>query len=81
MFEEYGIDPYKDIFLCSIAKREEEIFTVDQSDPIMFEKGTDELRLLQHMRDESHRFAITHNRNSRIKAAKKSVLDTIPGIG
>ncbi|MDD2486887.1 MAG: excinuclease ABC subunit UvrC [Candidatus Gracilibacteria bacterium] len=67
--------------LCSIAKREEEIFIPQKSEPIIFEKGTPELMLLQKIRDEAHRFAISFNRSSRNKAMKKNILEELPGFG
>lgn len=67
--------------LCSIAKREEEIFVPYQKDPILFEKGSMELMLLQKIRDESHRFAIGFNRSARSKAMKKNILEELPGFG
>jgi excinuclease ABC subunit C len=70
-----------DIPLCSIAKREEEIFIPTTKDPILFEHGTPELMVLQKARDESHRFSITANRSARTKAMKKNILEELPGIG
>lgn len=67
--------------ICSIAKREEEIFVPSQKEPIMFEKWSSELMLLQKARDESHRFSITANRSARTKAMKKNILEELPGIG
>ena len=67
--------------ICSIAKREEEIFVPSSKDPIMFEKGSGELMVLQKARDESHRFSITANRSARTKAMKKNILEELPGIG
>lgn len=70
-----------DIPLCSIAKREEEIFIPGNKEPIMFDKWTPELMVLQKARDESHRFSITANRSARTKAMKKNILEELPGIG
>lgn len=67
--------------ICSIAKREEEIFLPDTSKPVIFEHGTPELMVLQKARDESHRFSITANRSARTKAMKKNILEELPGIG
>lgn len=67
--------------ICSIAKREEEIFIPESSAPIIFEKGTPELMVLQKARDESHRFSITANRTARMKSMKKNILEEIPWIG
>lgn len=67
--------------LVSIAKREEELFLPGESTSILLSKDSDHLRLIQAIRDEAHRFAITFNRDKRISSMKKSVLDAIPGIG
>jgi len=67
--------------LISIAKREEEIFTLQQKKPIILDKNDPTLHLLQRIRDESHRFAINFNRNLRKKKLTKSKLDEIHGIG
>ena len=61
-----------------IAKREEELFLPWESDPIMLDKESNELRLVQKIRDEAHRFAITFNRDSRIKSMKKNILEELP---
>ena len=66
--------------IVSIAKREEELFLPNQSESIILEKDSPELRLLQALRDEAHRFAISFNRDSRSKSMKQSVLEAIPGI-
>ncbi|GAB4148290.1 MAG: hypothetical protein OHK0017_10950 [Patescibacteria group bacterium] len=65
--------------ICSIAKRIEEIFVPDKTEPYIFQGQT--LFLLQRIRDEAHRFAITANREARLKTASSSELDEIPGIG
>lgn len=67
--------------LVSIAKREEELFLPWKSKPILLDKNSDHLRLIQSLRDEAHRFAITFNRDKRLSSMKKSILDSIPGIG
>ena len=67
--------------ICSIAKREEEIFLPWLQDPILFEKWTPELMVLQKARDESHRFSITANKTARMKSMKKNILEEIPWIG
>ncbi len=66
--------------ICSIAKREEEIYLPGRSEPIIFEHGTPELMVLQKARDESHRFSITANRSARTKSMKKNILEELPGI-
>lgn len=68
-------------YLCSIAKREEEIFTPWKKDPTLFEKGSMELMLLQKIRDESHRFAIGFNRSTRSKSMRKNILEELPWFG
>ncbi|MBB1554019.1 excinuclease ABC subunit C [Candidatus Gracilibacteria bacterium] len=70
-----------EVGICSIAKREEEVFLPGQKNPILFEKGTPELMVIQKARDESHRFSITANRNARGKSMKKNILEELPGIG
>jgi len=62
----------------SIAKREEELFLPGEKTSILLEKDSEELRLVQKIRDEAHRFAITFNRDSRIKANKKNMLEDLP---
>lgn len=67
--------------VIGLAKREEEIFWPGKSDPILLPKSDYALQLLQRLRDEAHRFAITFHKKLRSKQAYKSVLDEIPGIG
>jgi excinuclease ABC subunit C len=59
----------------------EKLILVDQEQPIDITPGASGLLLIQHIRDEAHRFAITGHRQRRGKAAKQSVLETIPGLG
>lgn len=66
--------------LVWIAKREEELFLPGESQPIVLKKDSLELRLVQKIRDEAHRFAITFNRDKRIKAMKKNILESLPGF-
>lgn len=66
--------------LVWIAKREEELFLPGESEPIVLKKDSLELRLVQKIRDEAHRFAITFNRDKRIKAMKKNILESLPGF-
>ncbi len=70
-----------DIDYISLAEREEEIFTPNRSQPIILPKSDYCLRLLQRIRDEAHRFAITFNRNLRGKRTLNSILTQIEGIG
>ncbi len=69
------------VAVVSLAKRIEEVFVPGRSDPILLEKGSDALRILQRVRDEAHRFAITFHRNRRDKAMTASVLDGVRGVG
>lgn len=64
--------------LVWIAKREEELFLPGNSEPIVLSHESTELRLVQKIRDEAHRFAITFNRDKRIKAMKKNILESLP---
>jgi len=64
-----------------LAKRFEEIFVPDEEDPIVLPRGSNALYLVQRIRDEAHRFAITYHRQVRAKAAMGSALDAIPGVG
>ena len=75
-----GANLLSNIQIVSIAKREEELFLPWESESIILEKDSNELRLIQKIRDEAHRFAITFNRDSRIKSMKKNILESIPGI-
>jgi len=69
------------IRLVSLAKREEEIFIPHQSEPVILPRRSQALYLVQRIRDEAHRFAITYNRTLRRKAGVASQLDSIPGVG
>ena len=70
-----------DIEIISLAEKFDEVFLPNQSMPVMLKRGSVELRLLQTLRDEAHRFAITFHRNLRTKNQTKSPLDEIKGIG
>lgn len=67
--------------LISLAKREEEVFKPNQSQPYILQKGSYSLRLIQLARDEAHRFAITFNRQLRAKGMYKGGLESITGVG
>jgi len=69
------------IALVGIAKRLEEIYFPGDSVPLYIDKNSESLRVVQHLRDEAHRFGITHHRNRRSKSAIVSELSQIPGIG
>jgi excinuclease ABC subunit C len=69
------------VAVVSLAKRIEEVFVPGRRDPILLEKRSDALRLLQRVRDEAHRFAITFHRSRRDQAMTASVLDGVRGVG
>ena len=64
-----------------LAKQHELLFVPDKSEPIALPRNSSALHLMQRIRDEAHRFAITHHRKKRGKAATHSLLDDVPGIG
>ncbi len=76
--DELGID---DVPVVGLAKRLEEVWRPSQSDPVILPRTSEGLYLLQRVRDEAHRFAITHHRNRRSKSMVESVLDDVPGMG
>ncbi|MDA0799768.1 MAG: excinuclease ABC subunit UvrC [Chloroflexi bacterium] len=78
IFLELGIT---DVPLCSLAKQEEEIFLPHMPEPVLLQRGSQGLYLVQRVRDEAHRFAITYHKQRRSKAATRSALDDAPGIG
>ncbi len=78
IFDKYGIF---DIDLIALAEKNEEVFTLFSSQPIILDKSDYALRLLQNIRDEAHRFAITYHRSLRSKRALSSVLDGVKGLG
>lgn len=69
------------ISVVGIAKRLEEIYFPGDSIPLYIDKNSETLKVIQHMRDEAHRFGITHHRDRRSKSQTVSELDSIPGIG
>jgi excinuclease ABC subunit C len=69
------------VAVVSLAKRIEEVFQPGRRAPLVLDHSTPELQLLQRIRDEAHRFAITHHRTRRDKAMTSSLLDELPGIG
>ena len=71
----------KDIEMISLAEKFDEVFVPNSSVPIMLKRGSSELRILQNIRDEAHRFAITFHRQRRTKQMLKSPLDEIKGLG
>jgi|TARA_B110000261_G_C13063289_1_gene349090 excinuclease ABC subunit C len=76
-----NLNLYGKIPIIGIAKRLEEIYFPEDSIPIYLSKKSSALKLLQFIRDEAHRFAITHHRNIRSNDSITSILDDIPGIG
>jgi excinuclease ABC subunit C len=73
-----GID---DIPVVGLAKRLEEVWLPEREDPVILARSSEGLYLLQRVRDEAHRFAITHHRNRRSKTMVESLLDDVPGLG
>src|SRR3954452_521334 len=73
-----GID---DVSLCGLAKRLEEVWLPGRSSPVILPRTSEALYLLQRVRDEAHRFAITYHRQKRSKAMATSALDGVPGLG
>ncbi|MFN8203364.1 MAG: excinuclease ABC subunit UvrC [Solirubrobacteraceae bacterium] len=69
------------VAVISLAKRIEEVFRPGVRAPLLLAHDTPELQLLQRVRDEAHRFAITHHRGRRDRAMTASVLDELPGVG
>ena len=78
-FDEMGIRGK--VALVGIAKRLEEIYFPGDSVPLYIDKNSESLKVIQHLRDEAHRFGITHHRNRRSKGQTVSQLDGIKGIG
>ncbi|MFJ8725530.1 excinuclease ABC subunit UvrC [Streptomyces sp. NPDC093269] len=73
-----GID---DIAVCGLAKRLEEVWVPGEDDPVVLPRSSEGLYLLQRVRDEAHRFAITYQRTKRAKRLRTSPLDEVPGLG
>ena len=67
--------------MIALAKREEEVFVPGRSQPIVLDRHDPGLQLLQRIRDEAHRFAITFHRQQRDTRAFESIFDTLDGIG
>jgi excinuclease ABC subunit C len=76
--DELGID---EVPVCGLAKRLEEVWLPGRDDPVILPRTSEGLYLLQRIRDEAHRFAITHHRNRRSKSMVESALDGVPGLG
>lgn len=75
------LELYGKIAIIGIAKRLEEIYYPEDSLPLYLDKNSETLRVIQHLRDEAHRFGITFHRNRRSKSQINSELDNIKGIG
>lgn len=71
----------KQIPAVGLAKQHEEIYVQDLSEPVVLPRASQALYLVQRIRDEAHRFAITYHRGLRKKSGMQSALDTIPGVG
>ncbi|MFE2099205.1 MULTISPECIES: excinuclease ABC subunit UvrC [unclassified Streptomyces] len=76
--DELGID---DIAVCGLAKRLEEVWVPGDDDPVVLPRSSEGLYLLQRVRDEAHRFAITYQRTKRAKRFRAGPLDDVPGLG
>ncbi|MFF0392734.1 excinuclease ABC subunit UvrC [Kitasatospora sp. NPDC004615] len=76
--DELGID---DVAVCGLAKRLEEVWLPGQDDPVVLPRSSEGLYLLQRVRDEAHRFAITYQRSKRAKRLTAGELDSVPGLG
>lgn len=77
VLDELGVD----VPLVGLAKRLEEVWVPGDEFPVVLPRTSPALYLLQHLRDESHRFAITHHRKKRSQGMTRSVLDDVPGLG
>jgi len=78
VLQEMGVP---DLPVASLAKRHEEIYYAPDAPPLRLDRHNPALKVLQRIRDEAHRFAITYHRNLRNKRLRESALDKIPGIG
>jgi excinuclease ABC subunit C len=81
-----GLEPLqgfreRGVAVVSLAKRIEEVFLPGNPRPVVMPHDTPELQLMQRVRDEAHRFAITHHRSRRDRAMTESIMDDLPGIG
>ena len=78
VFDELGI---VDVTLIGLAKRLEEVWVPGDDEPVILPRNSQALFLLQHVRDEAHRVAITYHRQQRSKRMRASALDAVPGLG
>jgi excinuclease ABC subunit C len=72
---------YHDLAVVGLAKEREEIFLPEREEPVLLPTTSPALYLMQRLRDEAHRFAITYHRSLRAKAATRSAFDDLPGVG
>ena len=79
ILQEFGLE--KEIQMISLAKRIEEVFFPNNPQPVLLKVASAELKLIQRIRDEAHRFAITYHRNIRTSKQTRTTLDEIPGVG
>jgi excinuclease ABC subunit C len=77
--EETGLR--NEVAVASLAKRFEEVFLPGRKDPVRLPRGSEALFLLQRVRDEAHRFAITFHRSTRGRSMTESLLEGVPGLG
>jgi excinuclease ABC subunit C len=70
-----------EIPIVGLAKEREEIFLKDRSDPVLLPRNSQALFLVQRVRDEAHRFAVTYHRKVRAKKGLRSQLEDVPGVG
>jgi len=70
-----------EIAVCGLAKRLEEVWVPGEEFPLILPRSSEGLYLLQRLRDEAHRFAITHHRGRRSRSMVESTLDAVPGLG
>ncbi|WP_127783122.1 excinuclease ABC subunit UvrC [Rhodococcus sp. X156] len=78
VLDELGV---RDVAVVGLAKRLEEVWVPGEEDPVILPRSSEELYLLQRIRDEAHRFAITFHRSKRSKRMTASALDSVPGLG
>ena len=80
-YEAFGALGLANLVAVGLAKKEELVFTRDAAEPLILEPNSAALLLLQRLRDEAHRFAVTYHRSARAKRDFRSDLDDIPGVG
>lgn len=78
VLDELGLE---DIAVASLAKRFEEVYRPERADPVRIPRDSEALHLLQQVRDEAHRFAVTYHRRLRGRRSTASILDEVPGLG